>query len=73
MNIKNLSGSFRSVFLFSLFLFLISTQSILAQTIVNSLGDNEGDCPEDCTLRGAISVTQGDPDPTVVFDDSLLD
>lgn len=75
MNINNLNGSFRSVFLFTtfLFLFLISTQTIHAQITVNSLGDHSGGCPEDCTLRDAISSLDDVPEPIITFDESLLD
>ena len=75
MNINKPKGFFRSLILFSIFLFLIlfSVQNLNAKTVVNSLGDNEGDCPLDCTLRDAVSVTAGDPDPEIIFDDSLLD
>ena len=74
MNIKNINGSFRSVFLFSLFsfLFLISTQTISAQIVVNSLGDHEGNCPIDCTLRGALHDV-GEESDQITFDDLLLD
>jgi len=74
MIIKNFSGKFRSIILFSLFifLFLISTQTTFAQITVNSLGDHDGNCPEDCTLREAIDSI-GEADQLIVFDDSLLD
>ena len=73
MIIKNLNGKFRSIILFSLFLFLISTQTIFAQITVNSLSDhNDGNCDEDCTLREAID-TIGEETQIIVFDDSLLD
>jgi len=81
MNIKNLNRTFRSIFLFSifLFLFLITTPNIHAQIVVNSLGDHDGDCPVDCTLKGAVElITDGTIissgiEPIITFDDSLLD